>query len=193
MIYRKLTVIILLSLYISQRNSYADALHLFTGGFSNSRISNLTFKVSSTVSSNYKDAIIKPASNNWNNISTKVKVVETNAGSYDVIVYVVDTVKNGLFGEIRPYYFKTPEYSYVYDSCACNTWSYVELYGYENQMTAYKFSQAEKISNFTHEFGHALSLAHTNDLSTSSVMKSGKQAIGPQPIDKDHLRQKWGQ
>ena len=144
-------------------------------------------------SSTYKDTIIKPAASNWNNISSKVKLTESTSNSTDITVYLEDSAVDGKFGEIKPYYFATPEYSYYFDSCACNTWSYAYVYGYKNQMAAYKFTTQDIISNFTHEFGHTLSLAHTNNVSASSVMKSGQQSIGPQTVDKDHLKLKWGQ
>lgn len=43
----------------------------------------------------------------------------------------------------------------------------------------------------THEFGHALSLGHTDD--SNAIMTQGKMTITtPQTIDKDHLKNKWG-
>lgn len=83
------------------------------------------------------------------------------------------------------------------DACLSNTaWGSARIYGYTNQMANFNMNTTQIISNYTHEFGHALSLAHVIDTSSyvypPAVMKQGIQSLGPQQIDKDHLRQKWG-
>jgi hypothetical protein len=55
------------------------------------------------------------------------------------------------------------------------------------------FTSTQKVSNYTHEFGHALSLKHmASNYPSAAVMKQGQQGIEPQQTDKAHLRLKWG-
>ena len=71
-------------------------------------------------------------------------------------------------------------------------WTRCEIIGYETNMNASNFNTEEKISNYAHEIGHALSLAHPSH-GDISIMIQSRQSIPPQNADIINLRTKWGQ
>lgn len=74
-----------------------------------------------------------------------------------------------------------------------DVWYVCDVNLYDNQMDKYGFNTYQKKATCTHEVGHSLSLAHTNDLSTVEVMDQGiGKALSPTDIDKGHLKLKWG-
>lgn len=191
---------VLLALTLSSlfsAKAYADSQHLFTGGFQRSSGTpslNLSWTYSTT--DTYANAYIVPAANNWNGISFQVQLTKITSGTYKIRASSATTNQFGLFGRIIPYCTNSGV-SNSGDVCLSNpAWGSVGVIGYDNQMANYNFTGTQTISNYTHEFGHALSLAHVVDTSSytypPAVMKQGQQSIGPQQVDKDHLRQKWG-
>jgi len=175
------------------RSVHADSAHLFSGGLPASKVASLNWAY--YTDSTYGDTIIAPAANNWNSISSKVKLSNASGTGTSVSIdaYKDTTSIPGLWGEIIPYYVDASGNVVDDLACLCHTWTYVEVYGYENQMNTSGLTNTQKVSNYTHEFGHALSLNHVARNSPSAaVMKQGQQGIGPQQTDKDHLRLKWG-
>ncbi len=56
-------------------------------------------------------------------------------------------------------------------TCVNFTWTSGRVYGYENAMAASGYNATERISNFTHEFGHSLSMAHVTASGVNAVMR----------------------
>lgn len=80
--------------------------------------------------------------------------------------------------------------------CYDSTWTSGQVIGNELAMQIDGFNTTNRISLYSHEWGHMLSLAHTNKLAATTgaatVMQWGKQDVGPQAVDKEHLIMKWG-
>lgn len=102
-------------------------------------------------------------------------------------IYKSTTTVNGLYGEMKPY-----KSDWTLASTT-DIWHVTDVFIYDNQMTNDGATDAQKRATITHEVGHGLSMAHTNDLTTVEVMDQGLgKALSPSDIDKGHLRLKWG-
>jgi hypothetical protein len=106
---------------------------------------------------------------------------------------------NEEYGHIEPYCNIKGVVQSGLANCKSLIWSSVVVVGEEFPMGVDGFTTTNKIAIYTHEWGHALSLGHTDNLpaSTPSLMKSGTyinswKSLGPQAADKEHLRLKWG-
>ena len=170
--------------------AFSDATHVFTGGYSAANVSSLKYVISGG-DTDYQN-MMKAGANAWNGISSKVSVSNNNTGA-KMSIYKGTTTSSGTLGRMIPYY-KNILGGLSEDTSLTNIWSVTDVYGYDNQMEAFSMTKIQKQSNYSHEVGHALSMAHTNDLpsTTSTVMRQGIQSIGPQPTDEGHLKLKWG-
>jgi len=83
-------------------SAWADAQHLFTGGYPASDIQNLRYVLSGG-DSNYQQNIMKAGANQWNSRSGKVVVSQNSSGS-KMSIYKSTTATPGLFGEAYCYY-----------------------------------------------------------------------------------------
>lgn len=190
---RKNTVIVLITtcLYIiaSTISVFADAQHIWTGGLPTSVISDFRYVVSGGTYA--QQNIMKAGANAWNGISSKVKL-SNNATSAKMNIYWSSSPVNGNYGYCYTWYNDSG--TLREDTIRTRVWFCIDAYVYDNQMVINGFNDYQKQSNVTHEVGHALSLAHTNNLpaTTYTVMRQGKQQIGPQMEDKNHLKLKWG-
>jgi hypothetical protein len=163
---------------------------IFLGGFSSAS----DLKWTSSLSSNYLDTYVTPAASSWNGISSKVKLTKVTSGTYQVSVVTSTTTRAGLLEVMVPY-CTISGVNKSSDDCLTYTWNSAQIIGYTNQITAYNLNTSQIISNvYTHEFGHALSLAHTYDPLTPSVLldSSTLYSLSPQQLDKTNLKRKWG-
>jgi hypothetical protein len=166
-----------------------QAANIFSGGLPPSEVQSLGVKY--YTNDTYGKTYIVPAMNNWNGISSKVKLNNVQDGRIKVNAFSGTTSQDGLLGRMFPYY--TTWYGgTAEDTSLSKTWTYTDVYAYANQMKNYNMNDSQIKSNYTHEFGHALSLAHVTDSNVSAVMKQGIQSIGPTTTDKNNLKAKWG-
>jgi hypothetical protein len=166
----------------------------FAGGFPSSRVVQVRWAAPS-LSSDYLTKYVRPGVNSWNGISSRVsisQVATSTSGSYEIDVLTSSTPRQGLVGQLIPYYLIG---SKLFESSPTDTWTYAQLFGYTNQISNFKLTDSEIIASvYAHEMGHALSMAHTNPpTGTISIMKSGFQtSYLPQAFDKANLKAKWG-
>ena len=158
----------------------------FSGGFLASRVVQIRW-TSTTLSSDYLTKYVRPAVNGWNGVSSLVSLSQVGSGAYDVNVATSTTPTSGLVGILNPY---------CPSLCSTSgTWSSAQLIGYTNQIALFNLSDSEIIGTvYAHEFGHALSMAHTSPpVGTISIMQSGfRSSYLPQAFDKSNLKQRWG-
>ncbi len=168
--------------------AWADAQHLFTGGYPASDIQNLRYVLSGGDSS-YQQNIMKAGANQWNSISSQV-VVSLNSSGAKMSIYKSTTSTPGLFGEAYLYYDDGD--GWERDLVGNQIWGLSDIYGYDNQMTASNMTDAQKKAVFTHEVGHALSLKHISSPLTGVMRQGLEKALSPTDTDKGHLTLKWG-
>ena len=162
------------------------------GGFSSA--SNLTYNyiTDSTYANNY----ILPAINSWNNQIPQVNFTRSVVNP-KITFRTAEDIHYGQYGIMYPYTVNSDgeEYNILLETNQDHrymSWTRCEIVGYETNMNAQNFVTAEKISNYIHEIGHALSLGHPAH-SEMSVMVQTRQSIPPQSADIINLRTKWGQ
>jgi hypothetical protein len=161
----------------------------FQGGFSSAS----ALKWTSSLPSSYLNTYVVPAANSWNSISSKVNLGQTT-GAFQIRVVTDITPIDGRVGLMMPY-CTISGVGKSGDICIPTTWGSAQVIGYTNQITAYQLNTSQIISRvYTHEFGHALSLAHTYDAATPSVLSDLGQvySLSPQQLDKTNLKQRWG-
>lgn len=169
----------------------ADSAHVWSGGYPSTVVSDLKYVTSGAPNSTYETNIMVGAANNWNNISSKVSISKNSNGA-KMSISVGSTSNSGSLGKCFSYY-RNAFGGLSEDTSKTEIWEVTDVYGYENQMNTFKMTESQKKSNFTHEVGHALSLAHVESSSSdTAVMKPGIQSIGPTTTDKSHLKLKWG-
>jgi hypothetical protein len=167
--------------------------HLIPGGFSpvSGKIPSLSINWTYSTTDSYANSYIVPAANSWNNISFQVSLNKVTSGSYVINAVTSTSTTTGSFGEMIPYCSDGSGYKCNFNK----NWNSARVIGYVNQMTSYNFTSTQIISNYAHEFGHALSLDHylgDPNVLPAVLMKQGKQGILPQQTDKGHLIEKWG-
>lgn len=163
----------------------------FFGGFAPSRVVQLRWI--SSASSNYTGTYITPGADGWTGISSQVSLSKVISGSYDVRVGTSTTAQTGLYGLTTPY-CSSGGANYQGEACVTvPNWGSAQITGYTNQMANDNLNTTQIISSvYCHEFGHALSLAHT-DPNVIAVMRSGIiSSYLPQALDKSNLKAKWG-
>lgn len=167
----------------------AFAADTWSGGFPASNVAPVYF----TWHTNdvYGQAYIYPAGHAWDAISSKVWGSWTTTTTPNANVYASTTTQTGLLGKTFTYYYNIFG-NLTLDSGESHTWATVDIYGYYDQMQANNMTDAQIVENYTHEFGHALSLAHPADSSVAAVMNQGIQSITPTNKDKSNLKAKWG-
>jgi hypothetical protein len=196
----------LIAVLIGSTKAVADSQHLFAGnlplGVVN-WISAPTFLPKEIASnSQYTSLYLSPAAHNWNLVSSNVLLTLVQSGGYQArVTNNLDAASlSKEYGHIVPYCNIKGVIQSGLANCQSLIWSSVVIVGQELPMGVDKFTTTNKIALYTHEWGHALSLQHTDSLpaSTLSIMKSGsyqnswKNLGGPQSADKEHLRLKWG-
>ncbi|TKI57572.1 hypothetical protein E8L90_20090 [Brevibacillus antibioticus] len=128
--------------------------------------------------------VYNQAIRNWEGISSKVSFVSRTHENSDKY-YVGETSIQGLLGRMDPYNGSRM-------ASINSSWSSTKVHIFHNNMDAFNMSEAERISNATHEIGHSLKLAHPVG-NVTSVMKQGIQSRGPSSYDQTELKNKWGQ
>lgn len=94
----------------------------------------------------------------------------------------------GLLGQTIPY--KSYTGTSATPASVKDRWVKAIVYQYK---TSNLNTTAKKIHTMTHEFGHALSVAHPSNSSTDAVMKQGAQTTyNLKSYDKSSLKAKWG-
>lgn len=159
----------------------------WSGGFVTPNPLNWTYD-SVTMSTNYLNSYVKPAGSQWNGVSSKVQMIFVTSGSYRVKTLLATSPDPSATGLFEPYCAGGSGIV----TCINSTWTSGRVYGYENAMAANGYNTTERISNFTHEFGHSLSMAHVTASGVNAVMRQGRQALGTQSYDKANLQGKWG-
>lgn len=174
----------------------------FSGGFPPDVVRDLrwTAPLTSSLTEQYlKNNVINEALQ-WNNISSKVKLTRVKSGTYHIKVLTAIGRQDRILAEVTPY-CKKFKFEF-WEDCSSKVWSIARITGYENEMTrAFKNSIANRASTYLHEFGHALSLAHVEDLGERSIMYPSfdtytpdftMNVYAPGIIDKRNLKEKWG-
>jgi hypothetical protein len=163
----------------------------FSGGFNPARVVQLRW-ISST-SSSYTSTYIAPGVNGWNGISSRVSFSQVSSGPYDVRVVTEITGQSGLLGRVIPY-CSSGGSNLQGEACVnVANWGSVKVIGYTNQIEISNLNTTQIISSvYCHEFGHVLSLAHTNPSAITVMTPSTITSYLPQALDKLNLRAKWG-
>jgi hypothetical protein len=162
---------------------------VYSGGFNPDRVKNLRW-ISVLPESDVKTMVV--GANQWNRISSKVKLTRVKTGEYDIRVSTEIGTQPEVVGEMTPYCFIRLRGGI----CAnFGNWGSAKIVGFTNEMQAmYGNSISQREATYIHEFGHALSLDHVLDLSRPSIMHQApvSTVLIPQIIDKANLREKWG-
>ncbi|WPS85391.1 matrixin family metalloprotease (plasmid) [Brevibacillus halotolerans] len=163
--------------------AYADygKEYLFTGGLRATDVKKIKYVISGG-SSSYQKNVMKAGVEAWNGISSKVKVTEGSSGA-KVSVILKNSDKNNLYGIMMP--FSNGARDYDLDEI----WDNIDVIGYENTLS--KIGLSEQRGVFTHEMGHALSLAH-NDSDSDLIMHPYALTTDVQTDDEKNLKLKWG-
>ncbi|QOT00354.1 hypothetical protein JNUCC42_06425 [Brevibacterium sp. JNUCC-42] len=163
--------------------AYADygKKYLFTGGLRASYVKNIKYVLAGG-SSSYQKKVMKAGVEAWNDISSKVNVSEGNSGAI-VSVILTNSNKNNLYGIMMP--FADGDRDYELD----DIWDNIDVIGYDNTLSRIGIDEQRGV--FTHEMGHALSLAH-NDSDSDLIMHSVNLSTGIQTDDEKNLKLKWG-
>lgn len=147
-------------------------------------------------------SIFNTAINNWNNISSRIKLKrvysDQNVGSF--VFAVTNNTNPNILGMMIPYY-KNHQWQIIPNLRAIDqTWFRTDIYIYTNNMNRFSMNFRQKVSNATHEIWHSLKLAHPwqgtercVDLPwwQKSVMNQWIQNIWPQQYDRNDIIYKW--
>lgn len=163
--------------------AYADygKKYLFTGGLRASDVKKIKYVIAGG-SSSYQRNVMKAGVEAWNGISSKVKVTEGSSGA-KVSVILTNSDKNNLYGIMMPFSNEARDYDLD------EIWDNIDVIGYDNTLSRIGLSEQKGV--FTHEMGHALSLAH-NDSDSDLIMHSVELSTDIQTDDEKNLKLKWG-
>jgi hypothetical protein len=161
---------------------------------------NVLVNYDASVASSGHTAIFDSARVNWSFISSKVTVAATSTlvSGYDRY-FVGNTGTVGLLG--RTTWYKKDATGAIVIAGVDDLWDHCTIAVYDNTMDANNMTNAQRVSNCTHEIGHSLKLAHPGQgtkrvaavpAGRGAVMNQGIQDFGPQQYDKDELIYKWG-
>ena len=164
----------------------AQSAH-YSGGFATGR---LTYGVGSG-----SGAIADIAAVQWGNVTSKAKLTRSNATSNgrltaNVITHFNSTAPptSGALGVMYPY--KTWNGTSGSSANSNDRWVKAIVYQYKSSLLN---TDAKRIATSTHEFGHALSVAHPSSSNTTAVMRQGvKTSYTLTSYDKNSLINKWG-
>jgi hypothetical protein len=172
------------------KSSFAQT---FSGGFNSSRVVQLRWY--SSLPASYISTYITPAVGGWNGISSVVSLSQVSSGAYDISFTTSTSAQTGLYGETVPYCTSGGQQLQSNACVPVLNWGSAKIVGYTNQIANDKLTETQIVSSvYCHEFGHALSLGHTNNTTSSvSVMKQGIiLSYLPQAFDKSLLKTRWG-
>ncbi|TPG69754.1 hypothetical protein EEL31_15505 [Brevibacillus laterosporus] len=163
--------------------AYADygKKYLFTGGLRASDVKNIKYVLAGG-SSSYQKKVMKAGVEAWNGVSKKVKISEGNSGAI-VSVILTNAPTANLYGIMIP--FSDGDRDWGLDEI----WDNIDVIGYDNVLSSIGIDEQRGV--FTHEMGHALSLAH-NDSDSDLIMHSVKLSTDIQTDDEKNLKLKWG-
>lgn len=187
-------VVVLVLVAIASITTASGPAHVFTGGYPVDVVQNLRYVVSGGTS-NYQQNIMIAGANQWNGISSKVSVSMNSSGARMSILQGSTPVQ-GLLGEMKP--FKQNMLGQWIPALPTDVWYATDVIIYENQFVLLEqhgvpITDVGRRATLSHEVGHALSLAHTNDIPTVENMDQGLgKAPTPTSVDKFHLTLKWG-
>lgn len=183
---KKVKSLLVSGLLVSLSFSMSYAGH-FSGGFASGK---LTYGVRGGDSS-----IVRTAASQWNGVSSKAGLTYSSAtDKYGLKANIVTYANShssptaGLLGQTIPY--KSYTGTSATPASVKDRWVKAIVYQYK---TSNLNTTAKKIHTMTHEFGHALSVAHPSNSSTDAVMKQGAQTTyNLKSYDKSSLKAKWG-
>lgn len=173
-------------LFLASDTQNAQAV-TFTGGFATG---NLTYGVSSGSVS-----IAETSASQWNGKSTKAKLTysteKNQYGSTAKIVTHFNSQKpptSGALGIMYPY--KSWTGTSANSATTSERWVKAIVYQYNSTLLN---NDTKRIATATHEFGHALSVAHAPISNTTAVMRQGvKTSYKLTSYDINSLKDKWG-
>lgn len=189
-----LVVLVLMLVTIVSITTASGPAHVFSGGYPVDVVQNLRYVVSGGTS-NYQQNIMIAGANQWNGISSKVNL-STNSSGARMSILQGSTPVQGLLGEMKPY--KRDMLGQWLPALPTDVWHATDVIIYENQFAwlaqkGVPITDVDRRATLSHEVGHALSLAHTNDIPTVENMDQGLgKAPAPTSVDKFHLTLKWG-
>lgn len=177
--------------------AYADSKHFIVGGFKKATtIPGINLRWNSTNTAYYQSTYIEPAANSWNGISSQVQLAKATTTTAKITVLTGRTSQYGLWGQMLPFCTNLGILNQGGFCIANKDWTRAEITSYTDQQVDFNFTAAQIRSVIIHELGHALSLLHVEGSNpAASIMKTGLQAtynIRPQTLDKNHLKEKWG-
>jgi predicted Zn-dependent protease len=187
-----LTLILLMSI-LSPTAFANDSTHLNKLGYTSA--SNLKYHLLSGVDKYGFTSMAESAVNSWNNISSLVSISKESSYSTStpVVIDVKETVTGCSCYGVAEYYVNTPygPQQVTKDDKRDRTVISID----NHQLTVwYNFmSNTDQKHVFVHELGHALSLAHNDDVSPSVMHSSSFDAQAAiKTTDRYHLQLKWG-
>ena len=140
-------------------------------------------------------ALTDIAKNQWNGVSSKVKLVTTYSDNViETYFDVYDRPQQSVNGTTIRYNGSKQ----LPDGDSTSRWTKAKCYQYKAAKSQKALLENQKRKTATHELGHALSMAHpyggTNTQNgPDAFMKSGEQSIyNLYKFDKDSLKGRWG-
>lgn len=178
---KKIIIIVMICMMMFNISIIADAAtyDVFKGGFSSCK--NLTWNTVDNVKTNEA----KKAIAQWNGISSKVKIRQTNSVKANIVLSLGKgkAPQKGLLGQAIPY-----NGNKIVGSTS--RWTKVICLRYKTSGTI-----TNHYATTVHEIGHALSLAHCKSATMHAfhIMHQGlKNSYKVQTYDKNKLIYKWG-
>lgn len=188
---KKYSLVFLVTVFLSAfaTTAFGDSAHYYPKGYTSA--SNLVYYKDSSVGSYGYGGYVDTGATSWNNISSKVNLSSTTSepDNFIIATYVEQTISGMSVYGIADYWYK-----------GIFGWRQVDpedtrhrtriRFDYTHLST---LQYGQKVDIFIHEFGHALSLKHNDDSGVNSVMRFVElTSAGVQTVDKDHIKQKWG-
>ncbi|MFS0728393.1 matrixin family metalloprotease [Paenibacillus sp. 1P07SE] len=138
----------------------------------------------SSVASYGYTGIYDSARASWGGISSRVAVGKTTSSAGTPDKYYVGTTTDPELMGLASYFNASGS-----PVCITCTRAYTTVALYNNNLPN---NYSYRLSAAIHEIGHSLSLAHTSNELTNSVMQPWLQNIGVQQYDMNQLKAKWG-
>lgn len=158
----------------------------YVGGFRNAK---LEYWMDDSVTKNKVKDIVEKGANAWNDLIPEVELdAVSKKSSSDIRVYA-SYYNQRDSGWVEPYY-KNAKGDLVLDDWKSEEWEIANLRLNLQYWSDEKYKSDDRLKTVTHEFGHTLSLSHSDN--SNSVMIQGRTSvIAPTKHDIGNLKDKW--